>query len=270
MDTVTSCHEWQDYRPGGPETMFAVDGVTVDGTGCRGSMASGPWMSGPENAAALGVLADNVLGYALIASAPPGRWSVSTEISFDFLSPPPSDGTRLSAEGRLVHSSPGTGLAEGAVFASDGRPVARCRQWGRFLDEGPAGPPGETVLTGPCRSAAALAGTVRENASAVDGRVRLSLPIEEDLVNPLRTLHGGITLWLTGLLAGLAVGSVGGPPVPASLSVSYLRPLVLGDVATFRAEITSSGRRLAVTQVTGFSGTGKPCIVALAHHHGSR
>jgi uncharacterized protein (TIGR00369 family) len=268
MDTVTSSHDRHAYLPGRPETMFAVDGVVAAGAGFRGFMSSGPWSSGPPNAAAIGVLADNVLGYALIAEAPVGWWSVSTEISLDFLRPLPSDGTRMTAEGRVVHAAPGTGLAEGAVFAADGEAVARCRQWGRYVEAGPARDTDNTPDLGACRSVTELADNLLAGAAAVGGRAWLSLPIDEDLVNPLRTLHGGITLWLTEFLAHRAVGSVAENLLPASLNVSYLRPLRQGDLATFRAEVTSCGRRLAVTRVTAADEAGKLCVVASAHHHG--
>ncbi|GAB3002953.1 PaaI family thioesterase [Amycolatopsis acidiphila] len=270
MDAATSRDNRQDFHPGGPEALFGVGGLSADGDECRGFMTNGPWSSGPGEASAVGVLADNVLGYALIGSAPAGWWSVSTEISLDFLSPLPADGTRLSAQARVVHASGRTGLAEGSVLASDGELVARCRQWGRFIERAPAGQSDESAFAGPCRSVGELGETVRERTSAVDGRARLSIPIEDDLVNPLRTLHGGITLWLTGLLAGLAVDSVAGGLTPASLTVSYLRPLVGGDVGTFHADVASHGRRLAVTQVTGLNQAGKLCVVASAHHHGER
>ena len=268
--TVTSCDQRPVFRPGGPEAMFAVGEMTESDRGCRGFMTSGPWSSGPGNAASVGVLADNVLGYALISAAPAGRWSVSTEITLDFLRPLPADGSRISAEGHLVHVSAEAGLAEGAVFAADGQPVARCRQWGRFVEAGPTRDTGDTPFTGAHRPALELADLVAANAPAVDGRSWFALPVGEDLVNPLRTLHGGITLWLTEFLATRAVGSVAESMVAASLNVSYLRPFVQGDLATFRAEVTSRGRRLVVTQVTGRNEAGKLCVVASAHHHGLR
>ncbi|GAB3379361.1 PaaI family thioesterase [Amycolatopsis echigonensis] len=268
MDTATTCQNRHDFQPGGPEIMFGVDELSASDTGFRASMVSGPWSAGPANAAAVGVLADNVLGYALISSAPLGRWSVSTEISLDFVGPLPADGTRMSAEARVVHASPGAGLAEGSLFSSGGQLVARCRQWGRFIEATPQRDGGTGGFSGPCRSVAEVTDAVLGDAPAVDGRAWFSLPVEDDLVNPLRTLHGGVTLWLAELLACRAVDSVASGLVPASLAVSYLRPFVVGDVATFRAEVTSRGRRLAVTQVTGLNEAGKPCIVASAHHHG--
>ena len=267
-DTVTACAQRPDFRPGGPEAMFAVGELTESDRGYRGFMTSGPWSSGPGNAASVGVLADNVLGYALISAAPAGRWSVSTEITLDFLRPLPTDGSLISAEGHLVHVSAEAGLAEGTVFAADGQPVARCRQWGRFVEAGPTRDTGDASFT--CRPALELAGLVTANAPAVDGRTWFSLPVGDDLVNPLRTLHGGITLWLTEFLATRAVGSVAENLIPASLNVSYLRPFAQGEVATFRAEVTSRGRRLVVTQVTGLNEAGKLCVVASAHHHGLR
>ncbi|HVW43409.1 MAG TPA: PaaI family thioesterase [Amycolatopsis sp.] len=270
MDTTTSCHRQRDFRQGGPEKMFAVDELATSDAGCRGAMSSGPWSAGPANAAAVGVLADIVLGHPLIASAPVGWWSVSTEISLDFLAPLPSDGTRLTAQGRLVHTSGTTGLAEGSIFSADGELLVRCRQWGQFIEASPDRDGDADGFAPPHRSPAEIAAAVLGDASVGAGSARFSLPVDDDLVNPLRTLHGGVTLWLAGLLADRVVGSVAGDLVPASLAVSYLRPLVQGDIATFRADVVSRGRRLALTNVTAVNGAGKPCIVASVHHHGGR
>ena len=56
----------------------------------------------------MGVLVDNVLGYALMLDRPVGQWSVSSEISADLRRPVPADGSVLLAEARPFHcgSSP--------------------------------------------------------------------------------------------------------------------------------------------------------------------
>lgn len=240
---------------GGPEALFAV---TVFDDGVRAEMTTGPWSS---SAGSLGVLADNVLGYALIVGAPAGLWSVSAEISLDFFQLPPVDGTTLRAEGRTVHTTSAAGLAEGSIFDEQGRLVSRCRQWGRYIEL--SGPPPEGRPTG--TPTAGLLDKIREQVSAADGRAELRVDVGDDLVNPIGTLHGGISLWLAELTAGAALAR---PDfVPASLTATYPRPLPHGEIATFRADVVTAGRRMAVTRVTGANRAGKPCVVATVHHH---
>lgn len=252
------------FMRSGPEELFAVDGLTRDDDGIRAHMVTGPWTSGPGS---IGVLADNVLGYALIARAPEDRWSVSTEITLDFLRPLPQDGSRLVAEGQAVHTAATTGLAEGSIFDEGGNLVARTRQWGRYVTTAPANDSGRAGFA-IRRTGEQLVAGVRRKIIAGHGRAELVLDIEDDLVNPLRTLHGGVTLWVTELLASAAVSTVSPVMLPASVTVSYLRPFLLGDVAVLRAEVESRGRRLATTRLTGTDRAGKLCITATVHHHG--
>ncbi|MFC8661299.1 PaaI family thioesterase [Streptomyces sp. NPDC057199] len=234
--------------------MFAV---TVFDDGHRAEMATGPWSS---SAGSLGVLADSVLGYPLITEAPTGLWSVSTEISLDFFRLPPTDGTRLRGEGRTVHATAATGLAEGSIFDQDGGLVSRCRQWGRYVRL--AGPvPDRPAAVSPAEG---LVNEIREQVAVGEGQAELRVDVGDDLVNPIGTLHGGISLWLTELTATAAVSRP--DLVPASLTVTYPRPFPHGDVATFRAEVVSHGRRMAVTRITGSGRAGKPCVVATVHY----
>ncbi|MFF3380444.1 PaaI family thioesterase [Streptomyces sp. NPDC002680] len=235
--------------------MFAV---TVFDDRHRAEMATGPWSS---SAGSLGVLADSVLGYALIADAPAGLWSVSAEISLDFFRLPPGDGTKLRGEGRTVHATAATGLAEGSIVDQDGGLVARCRQWGRYVRLAGQVPDGRPAVVSPAEG---LVDEIRERVSAGEGHAELRVDVGDDLVNPIGTLHGGISLWLAELTAGAAVSRP--DLVPASLTATYPRPFPHGDVATFRAEVVSCGRRMAVTRVTGSDRAGKPCVVATVHH----
>src|SRR5690242_14046066 len=92
---------------GGPERLFHVEDLRLDGDCVRGSMTSGAWMSGADGLAspgALGVFVDDLIGSAIIARCPPGLWSVSTEISIDVLTPVPGDGSPLYGVAELVHA----------------------------------------------------------------------------------------------------------------------------------------------------------------------
>ncbi len=60
------------------------------------------------------MLVDDLLGYAITADLPSGRWSVSTEITLDVLRPLPTSG-RVLADGKLVQSDEQGGFATGTV-----------------------------------------------------------------------------------------------------------------------------------------------------------
>ena len=80
----------------------------------RGSMAVGPWLAveGCTPAGAVAVLVDDVLAYAITEDEPPGRWSVSSEISVEVLRPLPAAGV-VHMEARLVRADSLGGLATG-------------------------------------------------------------------------------------------------------------------------------------------------------------
>jgi hypothetical protein len=117
-ETVTPLHT--PFVAGGPEKLFRVGPVTYDSERARGSMRTGGWMLSPDTEpcrGSVGVLADDTLGYAVIAEGPPGHWGVSTEISVEFCSPLPVDGSMLRS----------TRLADWQGVASWIEPDARSR-----------------------------------------------------------------------------------------------------------------------------------------------
>src|SRR5688572_524684 len=118
-------------RASGPDELFGIGPLEQHGGAITGSMHAGPWTLGADGrpaVGALGVLADNVLGYAVMASLTPGSWSISTEIWIDLVGPVPTLETKLTAE--AVPSQAGS-FSLGRIIDEHGRPVAECRQRGR-------------------------------------------------------------------------------------------------------------------------------------------
>jgi uncharacterized protein (TIGR00369 family) len=77
-----------------PELIFRVARPVAEGEAVSSSMPVGPWLNGPTGrplAGALGVLVDNVLGYAIMLHRPPGGWLVGAEISADLCGPVPGN-----------------------------------------------------------------------------------------------------------------------------------------------------------------------------------
>lgn len=258
----------------GPEAFFRVYDFAHDGVMTTGSMETGPWLAGPTglaSAGSLGVLADNALGYAVIAERPQGHWSVSAEISIEFCAAIPIDGSSLRAEASLLQVDASGGLASARILDEDGRVIALCSQRGRFIGHDQDAMPApawnadnDPVLTSPITGLASLIGA-RPLLTA--NGAELHLTVTPRLGNPLANLHGGISLCASELV-GLAALQNSGPPLEtASVHVVYARPIPLGSDVTFHASVTHRGRSLAVAQVISTNDAGKPCTIATVTAH---
>jgi acyl-coenzyme A thioesterase PaaI-like protein len=181
-------------------------------------MPAGPWLNGPSGrplAGALGVLIDNVAGYVFVLQQPPGRWSVSAEITLDLLRPVPADGSVLTAEGIVRHVGQAGGFSSASVTDGSGQLLAVATQHGRWVRAAPAADGGVPAGNGTAPAAdiplAAdldrfLGGQVR----AADGGALLELTVTPGLTNPLGNMHGGITLCACDLVAQAAIDAAGG------------------------------------------------------------
>jgi len=224
----------------GPEALFRLGGIDVEGEVFHGSMACGDWIAGPSGvptAAALGVLVDDVLGYAIIADLPDGLWSVSAEITLDVVAPLPVEGA-LYADARRVHRDSMGGLATGRVVGGDGRLIALTTQRGRSI---PA--PRDLVVEGSWGGALGDGDLARLVAT----RAGEPMVAGDVLANEAGTLHGGVSMFLSGLLAEAAAPDL----VLASLHISYARRVPIGALVTWRPHIRHRGRSLAVVDVDG-------------------
>jgi uncharacterized protein (TIGR00369 family) len=273
-------------RPGrvvtenGPERSLDISRSAVVGDDVVASMASGPWLNGPAGSppgGVLGVLVDDILGFAIVRGRPAGRWSVSAEISLDLTGPVPADGSRIEARGRNVHSGRHGGLSVGTVHDASGAVIALCRQHGRWVATAPGNPPGNpltppepgTTADGPGPSRppwsppASLAALLGTQAEPTEGGALLDLAVTPGLTNPLGNLHGGITLAACDVLAQAALLAAGGPTQTASVHVAYPRPVPLGATPRFEARVLHRGRSLGIVRVTATVDGMKPCAVAM-------
>ncbi|MGC4938487.1 PaaI family thioesterase [Kribbella sp. DT2] len=245
---------------GGPERLFRIGSITAGRTSVTGSMATGPWSAGPDGtpaAGALGVLVDNVLGYAIQNQRPAGHWSVSTEISIDFLTQLPIDGSPLFAEGRVHQSDRLGGMASGQVIDRSGQIVAQCRQRGRFLPGTP----------GPVPAAAENAPRTGDLATVIGLSAGQPLAVTADLGNPLANLHGGVMLSVSELTGISALRSANATLVTASIHITYVRPVPVGTRLMFTPTVQHSGRTLGVVQVISTNEAGNACTIATVVAH---
>lgn len=192
---------------------------------------------------ALGVLVDAVLGYSLIASLPPGSWTVSTEIWIDVLSPLPATGPVVCQARTAARGS----FSTGEVLDGDGRLLAVCRERGRQIDDVPdaatlSAPPSLEPFDASAGLAALLGLVLSE---------RPTLPVVPALLNPRRMLHGGVSLAACELVATASRASAGSTLATSSVHVTHTRAAPLGSTVEFDVATVHRGRTLWVSDVTG-------------------
>jgi uncharacterized protein (TIGR00369 family) len=244
-----------------PERLFRVSPPALDDGIVSCSMPTGPWLNGPAGqplGGALGVLIDDVVGYALMLERPPGRWSVSAEISLDLCRPVPADGSVLTAQARNLSTDASGGLSSGSVLDASGALIAVCRQHGRWIPGSSGVSPASRPQPG-TPAAGELAELLGVRAHRTEAGARLELTVTPDLANPMGNLHGGITLCLCDLLAHTALG---GQRHTASVHVAYPRALPLGTTARFDCTLEHRGRSFAVARISAVNDAGKPCVIA--------
>ena len=278
----------------GPERTFAIARSVLEGEEVVSSMPSGPWLCGPAGfppGGVLGVLIDDVLGFAIIRQRPDAFWTVSAEISADLVGQLPADGSVIHARGRSLHTGRHGGFAAGTITDSAGRLIAVCRQHGRWITTMPENPdtptqphPAEQASlvrpaeqAGPVRArwrpvagqpsatpvpVPDLATLIGARVQATEGGAVLELEVTPEAGNPLGNLHGGVSFVACDLAAQAALHAARGPAQTASIRVSYPRPFPAGSTARFEARLMHQGRGLGIVSVTGTAGGGKPCVMA--------
>lgn len=223
----------------GPEALLRMGELTVDDGVFRGSMPVGPWLGVERRtpAGALSVLVDDLLGYAITADLPSGRWSVSTEITLDVLRPLPTSG-RVLADGKLVQSDAQGGFASGTVRNEEGTRLAVCTQRGRYI-RAPEGLVEEGAWGGPPRP-----GDLERLLAVRDGE---AVPTTDVLANEGGNLHGGVSMFASDLVAGTLRPDL----VTASVHITYTRAIPIGADVVWRAAVRHDSRSLAVVDVDG-------------------
>jgi uncharacterized protein (TIGR00369 family) len=221
-------------------------------------MRSGKWLLGPDavpSGAALGVLLDDMLGNAIFPHCPAGLWPVTTEISVDYLAPPPCDGQPILARSRPVSVRPEMALASGVVEDASGTTLAVATLRSQSVPAVASSVSSNGRLSADHDSLMSMLGA---SVTSHDEGVTLRLPPEPAFANPRGGLHGGITLCASHLAGAqaLATGST------ASIRVAYLRPIDISAPVDFVARIVHGGRAFGVAQVTTYGAAGKPCALA--------
>lgn len=260
----------EDARRGAAETAFGVASLRqAQAAQITGSMPATAMRTGADGWPAvggLGVLVDDVLGFAIIAAHPALAWSVSVEISVDVLGPLPREG-ELHVTARGSQNSRGRGFAACEMRSDSGALVAVARQHGRYV-AGPTGPTGHAeapVARGEVGTGARDAGQLTETLGLDEipdgGPSTLRLHDPRRWANALGNVHGGASLAASEATATRTAAPGNRALRTTSVTIAYLRPAPVDAAMTFRAQPVHRGRNVEVLEVIGSSG-GRVCTHA--------
>lgn len=247
----------------GPEQLFEVTRIEQDADGLAASMQLGPaaWVGGRPQLAALGVLVDDVLGYAVNTLAE--GWSVSTEVSLDALAPLPTSGV-LTCRARVIHADTLGAFTAGEVTTEDGTLVARAVLRGRFRD---LAPDPAVLAAGRTTTLPPVDRTDLDTLlgpDVVHDHLGLSVRTSERFANPLGNLHGGVHVCLHERAATMAAP---GLPVTASIRVQLLRGVPGGAQVRLVPRVLHNGRSLSVVAVEARDTDGRLCSTSTVVRH---
>lgn len=263
-----------DCDPGTVERRFGILGCRAEGHLLRSVMRTGRWMDrspGRQQAGALAVFADHVLGEFFYVSGPPGRRTLTTELALDVLVPPPWRTAALHATAWIPRREATGGFAQAEVVDDAGDLVAVAAAWLQYMPAAPepvAAPAAAEAGTaaGTAGAATSLAAHLGTRSEADGECVRVELPEARRWHNVYGVLHGGIWACLAELAAAELLTGRGGLRT-ANVRVSYLRGAA-GPV-TAVARPVRLGRSFGVVEVRGLDGAGRTCVTATVTGRGS-
>lgn len=208
-------------------------------------------LDGLPAAGAIGVLADAVLGFALISATEGRSWSVSVEISLDFLDT--LSAGDLHAVGRGTDIDGVAGFARGAISDSAGRTLAHVRQHGRYVPRPAmtAAPPAAGVGASATTGVLELLGAT---AASVAGGHELVIEDPGIWENALGTIHGGVAICAAEAAAAYATLDSPEPLRTTSLNIAFAKPMPGDGPIRFQTRALHRGRTMRMIEVVGLAG----------------
>jgi len=222
-------------RPG-EESTAEVTGAWFDG-------------SGFFRAGALGVFIDIALGAPGMTNRPsPAHGMVTAELAIDVAGPPLAAGDRVRGPSELVALSSGGVLVRGSVLDErTGGIVAVAHMTQRFVPSGAVGDLRRIgTVDGGGRFSVSMPEVFGLAPDRPGGGMNFRIQVEEWLLNPRRTLHGGIITALSEYAASMSFGEDRDRWRCGSIRVNFLRPITGGASAVVGVRALHFGRTTAV------------------------
>lgn len=244
------------YYRGPAEAAFGIEPVAITGNTAVSAMRLGPWARSADGATvhqgATGVLIDDTTAYAGLTARGPEQWAVSSEISVDFHSCIPAETEWLTCAATVDHRSDGWGHSSGQVLTANGTLISTVRQRMRYFP-GDDTPHRQSHEPEDALSWLDSLDSRVELLSREGNRSRHQLKSDPGMRNPLGTLHGGISLAFSELLARKAWENSTDRPEESfrtsSIRMSYLRPGALDGNYTATVDIIHFSRSVVIAEI---------------------
>jgi uncharacterized protein (TIGR00369 family) len=247
---------------------------------CVQEMAVPRWLTDTDGRAvpgALGIIADSVLGTAVMSTVPLAHGMVTTHLHLELPQPIPLGTPALRAEGRQVWLRDRFGVGEGVITTADGTLVGTASIGSLLLDgrarfgrpepeeaasgSGPAPPDPHPLVAG-----SPVHESLGTDVLEADGvGVRVAVVAGPHLANAGGGVHGGVGVLMGERVLDLALrhALAGAREMrPVELRAAFLRPITAdGRRIGCRATIAHLGRRLAAIRGEVLDHDGRPAVL---------
>jgi uncharacterized protein (TIGR00369 family) len=260
--TITPC-EVDD--PTSVEVKFGLRNCVGSGNERHCDVLLGPWSRNKQGQPQSGVIVtalDHVMGQIIFSQRRAGWWSVTSQITVDFLAPVPVL-TRLRAGAGATMVDTTGGYARGQLCDEHGKPLATGSAWlhHRPASFDPVAPreAASTTTSSMCCPTMTIDDYLGVEHASRDGAVLLTMSEPSQWTNFMGFVHGGVWACLVEMAASRAVEQHNPALAPAGLHTIFLRPGRGDAPITVRADIQRVGSTSAVVDVLGRAAGGAVC-----------
>lgn len=229
--------------------------------------------TGSPSLAAVGVLVDHIAGYPNHARRPEGRWTVTSELTIEFCPGAhhllaAGHSAPIMASSRTLGSADATSLSV-CDLTHGGLPIGHATVRSFYVDAAGGDvqlpiPASESDTILPTELSELLAVEVAEAGGESGGTRVLRQHAHPAINNHLGAVHGGIVAAGLELVAAAALNTdpAQRPMHTASLRINYLRRLVGGGQAHYRATALHAGRSSGLAEAQGVDADGRLALTA--------
>lgn len=80
------------------------------------------------------------------------------------------------------------------------------------------------------------------------GEAVIEIPTQKEHLNPLETVHGGVTFSLIDTAMGVAIRTLNYDCVTVEANINYLKPVKKSEILTAIGKVVNLGRKIIVTE----------------------
>lgn len=216
---------------------------------------------GQVQAGVLALLADHTLGEVPYLLRPPATWSVTTELTLDFVRPV-EPGEALHAWATPTRMEQGGGLVHGVVTDTDESAVALATTRCVFVPAKSEVPLAPVAGVNTRKSATSITEHLGLTRSHTDDGAGVHLDDVSGWVNDFGILHGGIWACMAEIAGSEAIAAQNPALSTAQIHTLYFRSGLPGASVSLEASVVHMGRRFAVAQVSGRTADGTLCTLS--------